>query len=140
MKALVVDGYNAIHKIAHLEAMLDISLHEARRALTELAMEYKRKVGGISEVSVVFDGKDTYRRQEISAPPNQVFSRSGEGDRTIIRTVERLSNRYHVVVVSDDNFVRNNSRAHRASIITISEFLDTVKTRKPQVGKKNQTS
>lgn len=132
MKALVIDGYNAIHKIARLEAMLDISLHEARRALTELAMEYKRKVGGISEVSVVFDGKDMYRRQEISTPPNQVFSKSGEGDRMIIRTVERLSDRYHVVVVSDDNFVRNNSRAHRASIITVSEFLDTIRGKRPQ--------
>ncbi len=133
MKALVVDGYNAIHKIARLEAMLDISLYEARRALTELALEYKRKVGGISEVSVVFDGKDDYRRQDLSAPHHQVFSKSGEGDRLVIRTVERLSDRYHVIVVSNDNFVRNNSRAHRASVITVSEFLDTIRSRRPQV-------
>jgi len=127
MKALVVDGYNAIHKIRHLEALLDESLCEARHALTELAMEYRRKVGGIAEVAVVFDGKDAYRGKNIPRPAHQVFSKTGEGDRMIIRTVRKLSDRYHVIVASDDNFVRNNSRAYRASTISISEFFATVR-------------
>lgn len=123
MKALVVDGYNAIHKIRCLESLLDESLHEAREALTELALDYKRKTGGIAEVYVVFDGKDEYRGLSLSAPHHQVFSKTGEGDRAIIRMVEKLSGRYHVIVASDDNFVRNNSRAHRATTISISEFF-----------------
>lgn len=127
MKALVVDGYNAIHKIKHLQPMLDGGLHEARKALTELAMDYRRKVGGIAEVYVVFDGKDAYRDLSLSAPAHQVFSETGGGDRAIVRMVQKLSSRYHVVVASDDNFVRNNSRAHNASTITVSEFLAATK-------------
>jgi predicted RNA-binding protein with PIN domain len=138
MKALVVDGYNAIYKIAHLQAMLNDSLYKARKALTELAMDYRRKVGGIDEVYVVFDGKDAYRDLSLSAPAHQVFSKSGDGDRAVIRMVQRLSGRYHVIVASDDNFVRNNSRAHNASIITISEFLATI--RKKSAGSKHNTT
>ncbi len=127
MKALVVDGYNAIHKIKHLQSMLDESLYAARKALTQVAMDYQRKVGGIAEVHVVFDGKDAYRGQSLSAPAHQVFSKTDDGDRTIIRIVRKLSSRYHVVVASDDNFVRNNSRAHNASTITISEFVAAIR-------------
>lgn len=133
MKALVVDGYNAIHKIRHLEPILDKSLYEARNALTELALEYKRKVGGIAEVYVVFDGKDAYRGLSISAPAHQVFSKTGEGDRAIIQMVKKLSGRYHVIVASDDNFVRNNSRAYNATTITISEFSAAIRKKSAKV-------
>ena len=87
MKALVVDGYNAIYKIKSLKPLLDESLYEARKELTRLAMDYKRKTGGIAEVCVVFDGKDDYRDLSVSAPAHQVFSKSGEGDKKIIQMV-----------------------------------------------------
>ena len=130
MKALIVDGYNAIHKIKHLESLLDDSLYEARQALTQLAINYQEKSGGIAEVYVVFDGRDAYRDLSISAPPHQVFSKTGEGDKAIIRLVRKLSSRYDVIVASDDNFVRNNSRAHGAGIITIREFFAVIRKRK----------
>lgn len=123
MKALIVDGYNALHKIPHIRISADKSLKDARKALTELALDYQRKTGGIAEVYVVFDGRDSYRSQSLSADPHQIFSKTGEGDRTIVRMVGKLSRRYHVVVASDDNFVRNNSRAHNASIITVAELF-----------------
>ena len=120
MKALVVDGYNAIYKIKQLRPLLDTNLREARQALTRLAIDYQRKTGGIARTYVVFDGKDAYR--DLPAPSHQIFSKTGEGDREIIRTIRKLSKDYHVVVASDDNFVRNNSRAYNATAITISEF------------------
>jgi predicted RNA-binding protein with PIN domain len=124
MKALVVDGYNAIYKIPRLRAMLDRSLSEAREALTRIGLDYKRKTGGIAEVVVVFDGQDAHRGPGTGAhSPHQVFSGTGGGDRKIIETVRRLSCRYHVIVASDDNFVRNNSRVYNATPVTIAEFL-----------------
>lgn len=127
MKALVIDGYNVLHKIPHLRPLLDKDLREARRALTELALDYQRKVGGIAEVKVVFDGKDIYHDQSLSPQPHQLFSKTGDGDRTIVRLVETLSQHYHVIVASDDNFVRNNARAYNASVIKVSEFLATIR-------------
>lgn len=121
MKVLIVDGYNAIHKIPEVDDLLDSSLEEARGAITKLAKEYQRKIGGISEVFVVFDGRDEYKNLSCSSP-GQVFSDTGEGDRKIIRLAQDKSSKFHVIVASDDNYVGNSSRAAGATVITISEF------------------
>ena len=129
MKALVVDGYNAIYKIPRLVKLMETDLRGARREITELAKVYQKKRGGVDRVYVVFDGSDAYRTGEFPAPEHQVFSRTGKGDEKIIDLVSRLSRNYHVEVVTDDNFVANNSRAHRASVLTVSEFISVVRER-----------
>lgn len=121
MKILIVDGYNAVYKIPEIEQLLDSSLKEARGAVTEMARSYQRRVGGISEIFVVFDGKDEYRGVSFGNK-NEVFSRTGQGDRKIIQLAQDKSSRFHVIVASDDNYVRNSSRAAGATVITISEF------------------
>jgi len=128
MKALIVDGYNAINKISSVKALMDESLLSARNKITQLAREYKRKCGGVDKLFVVFDGRDEYRGQvHDNALPEQIFSKRGEGDKEIVRLVKNLSGQYHVIVISDDNFVRNNSRAYNATILKVSESLSTLK-------------
>lgn len=123
MKALVVDGYNAIYKIPRLKMLLDQSLAQARKGITALARNYKRRCGGIGKICVVFDGKDEFRGGlDTTKSADEVFSGTGCGDKEIIRVVGDLSGEYDVIVASDDNFVRNNSRAQRAMVITIAEF------------------
>ena len=122
MHILIIDGYNAIHKIPEIEDLLDSSLEEARSAITALAKEYQRKIGGIAETIVVFDGKDEYSGLHFNKP-SQVFSKTGEGDRKIIRLAQNKSGAFHVIVVSDDNYVGNGSRAAGATVITVAEFL-----------------
>lgn len=122
MNILIVDGYNAIHKIPEIDELMDSSLEEARNAITALAKEYQRKIGGIAEVIVVFDGRDEYRNISFNKP-GQVFSKTGQGDRKIIRLAQEKSGKFHVIVASDDNYVGNGSRAAGATVITISEFF-----------------
>lgn len=129
MKVLIVDGYNAIHKIPELDDLLESSLEEARRAVTELAKEYQRRTGGVSEVFVVFDGRDEYSGQSFGRP-GQVFSKTGEGDRKIIRLAQDKSTSFHVIVASDDNYVGNSSRAAGATVIAISEFYSVASGRR----------
>jgi predicted RNA-binding protein with PIN domain len=121
MKVLIVDGYNAIHKIPEIDALSDDSLEAARDAITAMAKEYQRRIGGISEVFVVFDGKDEYRGFS-SDKPGQIFSGTGQGDKKIIKLAQDKSEKFHVIVASDDNYVGNSSRAAGATVITISEF------------------
>jgi len=121
MKVLIVDGYNAIHKIPELDGILDDSLEEARSRITDLAKEYQRRTGGVAEVFVVFDGKDEYRGLS-SNKPDQVFSKTGEGDREIIRLAQDKLSKYHVIVASDDNYVGNSCRAAGATVISIKGF------------------
>ena len=117
MKILVVDGYNVMHKIPELLEIADVSLKDARDAVTNLANEYKMRDGGISEVYVVFDGQDKFRDLDIPHGKEQIFSDTGAGDRKIIDTIRTASERGSVIVVSDDNYVRNNARAYSASLI-----------------------
>ena len=124
MKALVVDGYNAIHKIPYLRAMADRGdLLRARAEITTLAVLYKRKRGGIDKICVVFDGNDMYRNAAFKTPENQSFSKTGKGDQKVIVTVAKFSEKYHVEVVSDDNYIINNSRAYKAAIVKVAKFI-----------------
>ena len=123
MKILVVDGYNVINKIRDLLEIADRSLKDARNAVTKLSNEYKKRDGGISEVYVVFDGQNQYRNLDIPHPKEHIFSNTGEGDRKIIETIRIASDKGTVVVVSDDNYVRNNARAYSASLMRPIELI-----------------
>ena len=129
MKILIVDGYNAIHKIPEIDDLMDESLEEARGAITDIAKEYQRRDGGIVEVYVVFDGRDEYEGLSFNKP-NQVFSRTGEGDKKVIRLAQEKAGKYHVIVVSDDNYVGNSSRAAGATVITIAQFYSAASKRR----------
>lgn len=126
MNILIVDGYNAINKIPEIEDLLDESLEQARDAVTKLAKEYQRRTGGIAEVLVVFDGRDEYRGLSFNKK-DQVFSKTGEGDRKIIRMAQDKASQYHVIVVSDDNYVGNSCRAAGATVITVKKFYAVAK-------------
>ena len=125
MKVLIVDGYNAIHKIPEVDDLLDESLEAARHAITDLAREYQRRHGGIAEVHVVFDGRDEYSGLSFNKP-NQIFSRTGEGDRSIIRLAQDKSGEFHVIVVSDDNRVGNSCRDAGATVISVRRFYEFI--------------
>lgn len=117
MKILIVDGYNVIHKIEYLSDIADGNLKEARNEVTKLANEYRRKVGGISEVYVVFDGQSRFQDLDIPRPKEQIFSETGMGDKKIIETIRKYLHKGSLIVVSDDNYVRNNARAYKASLL-----------------------
>jgi predicted RNA-binding protein with PIN domain len=123
MKILVIDGYNAINKIRYLSDIADRSLRDARDAVTELANEYKKRDGGISEVYVVFDGKTQYRDADIPRPRQHIFSRTGQGDRKVIEMIKKFAGKATVIAVSDDNYVRNNARAYNASLLRPEELI-----------------
>ena len=127
MKALVVDGYNAIYRIPYLRKMADSNLAAARTEITKLAKEYMRKRGGIDRLHVIFDGKDAHRNAGYPVPPEQIFSGTGKGDEEIVSVVRRLRSRYQVEVVTCDNYVRNNSRAYKAAVLDVSEFISVAK-------------
>ncbi len=125
MKILIVDGYNAINRIDYLSDISDSSLQEARDAVTDLANEYKRKKGGVGEVYVVFDGQNQYRGLGIPKPKEHVFSDTGKGDKKIVELMRRFSDKGNLVVVSDDNYVRNSARAYSASLLRPQDLVKT---------------
>ena len=135
MKKIILDGYNIIHKIPKLELKMDESLESARRALAMLLSDWRRRYLDAS-VCIVFDGKDR-EAPDVSAKRiagiDCVFTRTGESaDTRIIRIVHDSKNAREILVISDDNSVRNSCCAHGAEVKPVS-FLTASGKKKTKV-------
>jgi predicted RNA-binding protein with PIN domain len=118
-RVLIVDGYNVINRVPELKASLDGGLQNARNLLALQVSNWAREHRGV-ECVIVFDGEfqaSGGRGQRI-AGVRCVFSFVAHGgDDELIRFVrEYKGKRSDITVVSDDNNVRNNCRAHGASV------------------------
>ena len=137
---LLVDGYNVINRVPELRSSLDDGLQNARNALALRVSTWGREHPG-SEVVIVFDGRFPLpggRGQRI-AGVRCIFSLDAHGgDEEIIRFVRGYKGRTSdITVVSDDNKVGNNCRAHGAEVRP-SGFIMTRKARPPRAGRKGE--
>lgn len=122
---LIVDGYNVIGRVPSLRDKKSVSLEAARAALARMVAEWRRGHGG-ADCLIVFDGRDAGGRgaHAVIGGVRCLFSRTKvEADDEIIRAVrECRGGGAGITVVSDDNYVGNNCRAHGASVRSASFF------------------
>jgi predicted RNA-binding protein with PIN domain len=118
-KILLIDGYNVINRVPELKPSLDEGLENARIRLALQISTWSQTHPAI-ECVIVFDGDLQYAggRDSRLAGIRCIFSRTSHGgDDEIIRFVRDFKGRTSdITVVSDDNNVRNNCRAHGASV------------------------
>jgi len=130
-KILLIDGYNVINRIPELQPSLDGGLEIARSRLAIQILTWSQTHPAI-ECVIVFDGDLQYAggRDKRLAGIRCIFSRTSHGgDDEIIRFVRGFKGRTSdITVVSDDNNVRNNCRAHGASVQP-SSYIMTGKSR-----------
>ncbi len=116
-KILLVDGYNAIHRIPGLKPGAGEDLEDARRKLALVVSAWRRSHPA-TECIIVFDGDRRFAgaREQTLAGVRCLFTLAAHGgDAEIIRFVrEKEQKAADIIVVSDDNNVRNNCRAHGA--------------------------
>lgn len=131
-KLLLIDGYNVINRVPELKPSLDGGLENARSRLALQISTWSHHHPEF-ECVIVFDGDLQYAggRDSRLAGIRCVFSRTAHGgDDEIIRFVRDYKGRTSdITVVSDDNNVRNNCRAHGASVQP-SSYIMTGKTRR----------
>lgn len=113
-RLLLVDGYNAIHRLPDLEGSLDGGLQNARNQLALRVSRWAREHAGV-ECVIVFDGRFELSggREQRIAGIRCLFSLEPHGgDDEVIRFVRGHKGRKaDITVVSDDNKVGNNCRA-----------------------------
>jgi predicted RNA-binding protein with PIN domain len=130
-KILLVDGYNVINRIPELKPSLDGGLENARSRLALQIATWSHDHPEC-ECVIVFDGDKNFAggRDSRLAGIRCIFSRAAHGgDDEIIRFVRDCKGRTSdITVVSDDNNVRNNCRAHGASVQP-SSYIMTGKSR-----------
>ncbi len=139
----ILDAYNVIHKIRSLERALDKDLRAARESLIGLCSRFAASRGDISKIILVFDGKSEFwDLPQANTPKIQlIFSDTGEdADERIILVLEDLSKNAEKCVVSDDNFVRNQARAHQTRVMPVAEFNALMQHTGQKGGTKNAGS
>lgn len=138
-KILIIDGYNAIQKIRRFADELDESLEAARQAFVKGLSDYRARNRAFGEIIVVFDGagnKDSGPKKYRNGFVEVMFSSSGESADDLIKALLAENISCDITVVSDDNYVANNCRAHKAAIMHCREFegLIAVKPFKAKFG------
>ncbi|MGH7359974.1 MAG: NYN domain-containing protein [Candidatus Rokuibacteriota bacterium] len=115
---LVVDGYNV-----SMRAWPHVAVEQQRRLLSGALAELHARLR--CTVTVVFDGTDVDGEQQPGRPGVRiVFSSGGEkADPVIIREVRAVPERFPVVVVSSDHWVRDHSREAGAKVVPADALL-----------------
>jgi len=129
---LIIDAYNVIHAVPVFESKLDRSLHASREYLTSVCRTYQAERGDVEKIILVFDGSTevAWARNQRVAGIEAVYTETGEdADDRIIEILRVRRPNEPVVVVSNDNYVCNNSRALGAKVISSADFYASV-TRK----------
>ncbi len=128
MKHLILDGYNVIHKIPRLGLLASKSLRESREALCFFINEWKRDARYKGRVTIVFDGQDDAAPGFENAAIygiNIIYSKGSiDADKKIISMIKNSSKPSDITVISDDNYVRNNSKAHGANVNGVKFLID----------------
>jgi len=150
-KYLLIDGYNVINRVTELRPSPDGGLESARLRLALRVSAWGRAYPGTVCI-IVFDGDQRHAGggDQRIAGIRCIFSKmSHGGDDDIIRLAKELrAKKNDVAVVSDDNKVANNCRAHGASVQP-SNFImtekappskGTAKTRKDDKGIDKKTA
>ncbi|MEK7375786.1 MAG: NYN domain-containing protein [Candidatus Margulisiibacteriota bacterium] len=129
---ILIDGYNAAHKIPSVAAYFKESLEKVRNRLIDHLVSWRSAGGKGMEVTVVFDG----RRDEIFCMPPSIkgirviFTNTGEeADDRIADMIRVAKDPASVSVVSDDNKIANACRSYGVKIHPVS-FLNLPQNRK----------
>jgi len=125
MRTLIIDGYNVIYAIPELEELLGESLEAARAGLVRLLTRAKDSRRDIERLYVVFDGRADDDDGESTVAPGitAIYTqRKKDADQKIVEMVRDAARADAITVVSNDNFLYNNVRAHGAYVEGVEEF------------------
>lgn len=122
-----IDGYNVIHTSSRLKSRINRDLESARDGLIDKVASFCTVTG--QEVTIVFDGTGKHKADRVEhhrgvdhmhvlyAPGNLT------ADSVIERMIYKARNKLSMVVVSNDNGLRNLCRGMGAMTMEADSFL-----------------
>lgn len=133
MKCLIIDGYNAISKIKEFDVKKDISLEASRLSFIRALSDFRQRNRLFDKIIIVFDGKgeglglarETYGNVEV------LFSnKDRDADKAIVDMLKISSQKNKLTVSSDDNFIKNHTRAFGCEAMSIKKLEDLISLKK----------
>ena len=133
---ILIDGYNAAHKIPSVAAYFKESLEKVRNRLIDHLVLWNSSGGKGGEITVVFDGKtdETFCSPSRIKGIRVVFTETGEeADDRIADMISLAKDPAKISVISDDNKIANACRSYGVKIHPVS-FLNLPQNRKKAAG------
>ncbi len=133
MKYLIIDGYNAISKIRVFDSKKDISLEASRLSFIKALMDFRSRNRLFDKIIVVFDGKGEGLglARETHGDIEVLFSnKDKDADKAIVDMLKASSGKNRITVSSDDNFIKNHTRAFGCEIMGIEKLEDLISLKK----------
>lgn len=124
-RIVIIDGYNAIHRVTELRNRLEKSLASAREGLVEYCSRWLSARRDFSEFMIVFDGDSSVMPSDSGGCGVRViFTRTKEeADDRILTLVKDGCGNAALLVVSSDNYVSGNAKRHGARTMSVSDFF-----------------
>lgn len=122
---LIIDGYNAMHKINVIEAKKNISLEAARFYFIKILTDFMHQKNVFDKIFIVFDSKEEAlgtRRHSYGSVEVLFTARDKDADTVIVDLLRAASPRDEISVSSDDNFVINHAKVFSRDTISIREL------------------
>ena len=122
---MIIDGYNALNSHPKGKRALGRSLSEARSFLIGICGEFASERQDVRGIKLYFDGDDRYRddsRADLFPGVEVIFSSTDTCDEEMIEAAREWSPIGDVIVVTDDNYVRNRTRGHASLMRPVRLF------------------
>ena len=117
MKTYIIDAFNLLHKIKSLK-----NSYTPQSDLINFIRKNKLTGSINNRVIIVFDGHPTDENY-VENKYEIVFSNNSTADDIIKERVSIIKNKHDVVVVSNDNEIKNKAKIEGATSLSINDFI-----------------
>lgn len=130
---LIIDGYNAMHRIKELDAKKDQGLEAARLCFINILSDFTARKRLFDKIYVVFDSKEQALgvRSHTYGLVEALYSNfDKDADSVIVDLLRKAKAKDKITVSSDDNFVINHARVFSRDVISINELEKIIMLKK----------
>ena len=141
-RTIIVDGYNVIYALDSLKHLMPANKERARESLAIML----QSIYSIESVRIMLVFDSAFDRIKIEYPLGDksfefIFApKSLTADGVIERIIVRIKNKEFVTVVSNDNLVRESTRANGAMAMRPLELLEWIATSNNRLNERCRTS
>jgi len=129
---VVIDGYNAIHKIEELKTILLQDIERSREKFALYLQRWKRYTHFKGSVLVFFDGQSQNYLDSMSSLHGIQFYFSyhdSDADNHIIAYLKAAGKDKRILVITDDNYIRNHCKIYHADFENVAFLWNNTKRR-----------
>lgn len=130
---LIIDGYNLLHVVNELKALLNSDVQLARHRLIRLVEDTSLRMA--PQTTIVFDGREAGQDAALTSKHLEIYFSPGKhtADTIIERLVRRFPNPGKILVITSDRAEANAVLSDGAQVMSSQEFMDQCKldARKP---------